>query len=631
MVVLFHAGLTGTRGGYVGVDVFFVISGFLITQLLLDRGDAPLRLSLGQFYVRRARRILPALIVTCCVVALAATLVLLPWDLRRFGKFLASTPVFATNLAAWIDGDDYFAQGYLRVPLTHLWSIAIEEQFYLLYPLVLLALASWAPRWRTPALVLACTMSLALCVWASFARPGANFYLPVSRAWELLLGALMTLAAPRWTSSRRLNEWLAGAALAALALAVAYPQPELNYPLLYAIAPCTASALLLVTAAHGQTAVAQLLSRGPLVFTGKASYSIYLWHLPIFALYKYYNLGVASTLETWTMIGATYAVAVVSWKWVEQPIRTRAWLRSDRTFVWSAIAANAFVLGLGIFLWTSHGLPSRFTPDIVLPFDSRFEAGVEIAPCVMRPLRKVAAGDLCRFGDPDPRAPRVLVWGDSHSMALVPAYRKLAKAHGVQLYLAALPSCRPLMAPSGGPSSHCLEFNAAVLTAVRRLNPQLIILNAYWMLPGKPLEPGVASFRQGLENTLADVAPDARSVCVVLDVPTYDFVVPYAVAISRMRGLSQDFLRVSRARALDETRSVEADIRAAQAEWGLTVVDPKDVLCRTDECTYEQNGQILYADHNHLAPAGAEYVASTLEPCFARFGNQGRDARKSLR
>jgi hypothetical protein len=493
---------------------------------------------------------------------------------------------------------------------------------------VLLALASWAPRWRTPSLVLACMISLAICVWASFARPAANFYFPVSRAWELLLGALMTFATPWWTSRRGLNEWLAASALILLVLAVACAPSDLKYPVLYAIVPCMASALLLVTAAHTQTAVSRLLSWQPLVFTGKASYSIYLWHLPIFTLYRYYNLGMASTLAIWTMIGATYAVAVISWMWVEQPIRTRALLPSDRTFVWSAVAANAFILGLGILLWASRGLPSRFTPDIALLSDGRHEAGVESTRCVALPPRRVAAGDLCRFGDPDPRAPR-------HAMVLMPAYQQLAKEHGVQLYLAVLASCRPLVGFNSGSSAGCPEFNAAVLTAVRRLNPRLIILNAYWMLAGKPavpnsgtaFEPGISGFRQGLENTLAGVIPGGRSVCVVLDVPTYDFVVPYAVAIARRRGLSQDFMRITRARALDESRSVEADIRGARAEWGLTVVDPKDVLCRTDVCLYEQNGRILYADHNHLAPAGAEYVSSTLEPCFERFARPSMTAR----
>ena len=147
LVVLFHARVPWMGGGYIGVDLFYVISGYLITQLLLGSGERPLRISLGQFYLRRARRILPALIVTCLLVSLAASVLLLPWDLLRFAKYLLAVPVMATNLPAWSDGGNYFVADS-SVSLTHLWSIAIEEQFYLFYPVTLLALGVLVPRRR---------------------------------------------------------------------------------------------------------------------------------------------------------------------------------------------------------------------------------------------------------------------------------------------------------------------------------------------------------------------------------------------------------------------------------------------------------------------------------------------------
>lgn len=626
LVVLFHARVPWMGGGYIGVDLFYVISGYLITQLLLGSGERPLRISLGQFYLRRARRILPALLVTCLVVSLAAFVLLLPWDLVRFAKYLLAVPVMATNLPAWSDGGNYFVADS-SVSLTHLWSIAIEEQFYLVYPLTLLVLGRFVPRWRTAALTLLALLSVGVCLWGSFFHPIANFYFLLSRAWELLLGALVAVRGV-WNVRPVWREGMAWAALIAIALVVILPGPDLAYPGPYTLVPCVACALLLGTAASVPTRLSRVLSWRPLVLVGLASYSIYLWHLPVLALFRYFHITAVDAFDTCVLIAVIFVLAFASWSWIEQPIRTRSLARSDRTFVTGAVLANLALLAVGVSIWAGRGFPNRFPAEVTLPNEAQDADLADMGRCMTLPLEQVAAGKLCSFGLQRGAAPSVIVWGDSHALALIPAYRQLAVAHGMRLYLAATSNCRPLVsfANADYPSiarAHCVDFNDAVVRAIRSVEPALVILNAHWidtdteLVSTEPLIEGKSRFRQGLESTLRKVSAAGRVVCGVLDVPSYPYQVPYALAMARRRALSEDFLRITRAAGYDQFALYDREFRALGKLGALAVADPKDLLCRAAHCSFEENGRILYVDTNHLSPAGAELVASTLEPCFS--------------
>ena len=563
-VVLFHAEIPGFSGGFVGVDVFFVISGYLITQLLVGSADKPVRLGLGEFYLRRARRILPALFLTSLIVATAAIAVLLPWDLARFGKYLAATSVLATNIAVWMDGIGYFQSRAAHVPLTHFWSIAIEEQFYLLYPIALILICRYLPRHRTAVLVALAAPSFAVCVWGSYYAPAANYFLTPSRAWELLLGGALALGGEHWIESRLANEMVAAFGLLILAFAIYTYGPATPYPGWYAIGPCAASAVLILTGQKHSTVAGKLLSLRPLVFTGLISYSLYLWHFPTLVLSSYYNVVKVGALQLSILIACMYIAAAASWRWVEMPIRTRVFLKSTRSFLFAALAMNAFILGAGFALWKSDGLPWRFPPEVrtrggAWLFDNDYISG-----CVSMSFETIASGSLCSFGPDDDHAPRAVVWGDSHAMALLPAYRKLAMSHHLRLYFAIRSSCRPLLsvtnrAQSDSAQDGCAGFNAAVAQAVRRLDPRLLILNAHWtdadtdrisQLNGAETPPLESVFKRGLRETLRETHSTNRTVCIILDVPEYKYDLPTALGVARKRGIAEDFLRLTRAEAL---------------------------------------------------------------------------------
>jgi peptidoglycan/LPS O-acetylase OafA/YrhL len=635
LVVLFHSHIPGFGGGYVGVDVFFVISGYLITLLLIGSSARPLRSWLVDFYLRRGRRILPALLVVSLIAAAVASIILLPWALALFGKYLAASALLLTNIAAWTDRQGYFQSFGERVALLHFWSIAIEEQFYLIYPISLLLISRYLPRHRTLCLLALAAVSFIACVWGSYHRPAANYFLAPARAWELLLGAAIATGREDLIRNRLAGELLALAALLTLAITASCYGATTRYPGLYTLAPCAATAVLIITARQRPTLAARLLALRPLVFTGLISYSLYLWHFVIVALFTYYYIRKVGALGTAALIASMYLVAVLSWKWVEGPIRRRTWLRSNRSFVLWASAANVAVLVAGIALWQTHGLPGRYPEEFRTEGELWKLERSDTLQCLDLPLAKIAAGELCSFGPQTDTAPRALVWGDSHAMALLSAYEQLANSHQVRVYFAANSSCRPLLGVSDRelppPSqARCANFNAATVQAIRRLNPALIILNARWLgadtdltvEPDLAAQPGESNLMRGLQQTLRAVEPERRSICVVQDVPTYPYDLPYALALARKRGISEDFLQWSRAEALQQLAGPEADFHEFERHALLTTVDPKQLLCRSGSCAFEADGRLLYADSNHLTWNGALLLAGVIDGCFSAFASR---------
>ena len=620
-VILFHNGIPGFDGGYVGVDVFFVISGYLITQLLEESRDESAPRRLATFYVRRMRRILPALLATCLVTAIVAVALFTPDQLVNVGKFLAATPVMLSNVATWTRGD-YFAPGVRQLPLSHLWSISVEEQFYLVYPLLLIAITRYRLPYRRLTLVVFASLSLALCVWASHRAPEANYVFAPTRAWELLLGGMLTIGGVPRIGNRIAAEGLAVAGLLGIAIAVHFYTSAIRYPGTAAMLPCMASAALLATGSGPRPAlVNRMLSWPPLVFVGLISYSLYLWHQPLLVFANYYYIAPLRPAATAALLVATLLVATASWRFIERPVRARILMKSTRTLLVGAGVGSAGILLAGLVLWNSDGFPQRFPPETRGLIVS-MTATPELVRCVEEvSLEQVRAGRVCNYG-PGDSSPKVLLWGDSHALAMMPAVKELAKAHGMHVYFVAKYNCLPLFAPSNPTKIDtatdrygCANFNTAVLEAVTRLEPELIILDGAWAAGEAP--PRVPNVAAGIEQTVSRVGHHSRSICVVFAVPMLKYAVSDALFVARRRHIPDDFLRVSRADALAQHRDMEHDMRAVAERSGLTLVDPKDALCPADSCLYKADDRSLYFDDSHLSVYGALYVARTLEPCFA--------------
>ena len=635
-VLFFHVAIPGFKGGYVGVDIFFVVSGYLITQqLTLSRAKSGREL-LGTFYVRRARRIIPALLVTCALTAVAGAALLMPRDLVHIGKHLAAAPLFVSNVAVGTDGAGYFQQSFWPQQLYHLWSVAVEEQFYLVYPLLLLLIARYPPQRRQETLAVLALLSLMVCAWASRYYPLANYFALPTRAWELLLGAILALKGTPRLRAQTANELLAAASLLMLAVTIyAYDPRVIAYPGGYTLLPCFAAAALISTGQREGTLVNRLLSWRPLVFVGLISYSLYLLHRPLLEFLTYYNIRPLSAPERSLALLATALLAVLSWYFVEQPVRTRRLFRSTRALSVAALTGSAVVLALGLFLWYSDGFPQRFSPVArALISSSPSESATE--PCFYPTPEQVRAGAVCEFGDRHGSGGTALLWGDSHALALLPAFDELAAMHHVHLYFFLKFACWPVLGivNSGRDSNEqagCQPFNSNVIAAIKRLDPTTIILGGRWndaqFIPTGNLRPpaDVSLFSFDMQRTLAAINDGGRrSVCLVLDVPTLRYWGSRALVMAYRRSISDDFLAVTRKDALQPLRNMERDARAMARQGQLTIVDPKDVLCPGETCQYKAQGHSLYFDLDHLSSSGARYVERSLASCFA--GSHGHAA-----
>ncbi|MBJ6611533.1 MAG: acyltransferase [Candidatus Thiothrix moscowensis] len=356
-VILFHAGFGWVPGGFVGVDVFFVISGYLITSIILDELEAG-RFTLAGFYERRARRILPALFFVLLVCLPMAWWLLLPAELMNFGKSLIAVAGFVSNILFWLQ-TDYFAATAEQIPLLHTWSLAVEEQYYLLFPLLLLLTWDLGKRWLLGLLVLIALLSFVWAEWLWRQSVEANFYLLPSRAWELMLGAL---AAFYLQKNRVEQGTLAQIAsllgLGLLLVAIFGLHEGVPFPSLYALLP-TLGAVLLIMFATPATWVGRWLGKRVLVGIGLISYSAYLWHQPLFVFARMQATEEPSAVFMAGLIVLTLLLAYASWRWVEQPFRERSRFTRQQIFAMAALGSVLLVV-TGVWLVAAEGLPERF-------------------------------------------------------------------------------------------------------------------------------------------------------------------------------------------------------------------------------------------------------------------------------
>ncbi|MEB4593017.1 acyltransferase [Candidatus Thiothrix sp. Deng01] len=356
-VICFHAGFAWFPGGYVGVDVFFVISGYLITSIILEELEAG-RFTLAGFYERRARRILPALFFILLACLPFAWWLLLPEELEGFGDSIMAVAAFVSNILFWLQ-TDYFGPTAEQIPLLHTWSLAVEEQYYLLFPPFMLLEWRLGKGWLAGMIALVALLSLGFSEWLWRQSLEANFYLIPSRAWELMSGALAAFYLQRNSPGQgRAAQAASLAGLLLLGYAVLFFDAGVPFPSLYALVP-VAGSVLLILFASASTWVGQMLGNRVLVGVGLISYSAYLWHQPVFVFARMQSLdelgvGVMAGLSLLSLLLAWF-----SWRWVEKPFRDRRRFTRQQIFTGAMIGSLLF-LAIGGWLVWAQGVPGRF-------------------------------------------------------------------------------------------------------------------------------------------------------------------------------------------------------------------------------------------------------------------------------
>jgi len=607
-VLLFHAGLPGVSGGYVGVDVFFVISGFLITGILRDDP------SIIRFYIRRAARILPALFAMLLVCLVVGYVILLPRDLEDLATSTLATLGFASNILFW-QQSGYFATASEIKPLLHTWSLAVEEQFYVLFPLIMLATRRWERRKVAILVGILTVVSFLISVYCvQTGKQTLAFFLSPTRAWELWVGSLIALGAVPRITSIALRTVLAGGGLALILLGVLTFHARTPFPGIAALAPVLGSAAVIVAGMDGRHHLSRFFELRPVLFIGLISYSLYLWHWPLLAYLAYVTIDTPPLhLSLLALVIAT-VLATLSWRFVERPFRGRNPGKLQYIY---AIGPVAFVCAC-IAALATDGLPSRVPPEVA----ALNRTNGDVVRCPILNTRPFGGSRACAplGGDSEPRHADVILWGDSNAEMYGPAIAAAVAPRKVVLILAR--SCAPV--PGFNANVHCARDQPLNLEAIRKLPAKDVVIAFNW---------GQYSF-QTLWNANGQRKPAAHFATLLPELTasvdalvaagkTVTIIGPIAAPGFEVGSVSarelQFYGRFIHPTAYDR-QSFETLMGPALTALdemshrpNVRVLKIHEHLCETDRCPYIINGEAIFADHGHLS---TRYVAS-LEPEFA--------------
>ena len=613
-VILFHAGLSAVPGGFVGVDVFFVISGYLITGLIVEK----LRqgtFSFWDFYARRTRRIYPALFVLIPFVLLFGYFILTPGEYDELGRSAIYSSAFLPNIYFWLN-TGYFDQAATTMPLLHLWSIGVEEQFYLMWPVTLVVLWRFIRLGRNAtllALIATTALLAALCIVWTYYDAKAAFYLPFTRLWEFTLGA-MVLALPE-IKRPRVADALSIAGLTAMLVAALTFDERLAYPGYYALLPCLGTTAAIW--AGERSLMGKVFSLTPNVFLGKISYSLYLWHWPVFVYYGLYAGSEATPQTKLLLLPVIIAIAYLSWRFVEMPIRHSKGYPRRHVMYGLATATTAACLALIVVV--NAGFPGRIPQEVRALGDQKammaFTCTEEI------PLPGAGKRERCIIGAPWASASkRAVIWGDSHARHILPVLDKPAREQN--LSIAFFSGCPPFIdneaiqrekRNSPAYSENCARSRENVLKWLKATpGIDLVILSNAWAIyPDSLYEGGVLDpsdpetalklIETGLVKTFAEIDPDKHAILIIGDIPRPGFLVPDC-AMQSLSGLWRKPCRKYREFFTDAERPTETILaRIASGNERVHFLDTLKTMCAGPKgCTIRIGDEIIYRDSNHL-------------------------------
>ena len=429
-VILFHAGLDFFSGGFIGVDIFFVISGYLITSIIISEKEKKGFFSLINFYERRARRILPALFLVMAVSVPFAYLLFVPPDMQDFSQSLFATATFLSNFLFFSESG-YFDTTTELKPLLHTWSLAVEEQYYILFPLILLSTWKLKRKWVVVILSIMALLSLLLAQWASNVAPKAAFYLLPTRFWELLIGSFIAFYFSR-NNQIKGNQYLSILGLSLILYSIFIFNEHTQFPSFYTLLPTLGTALIIIFTSS-KTLIYKILSNKIIVGIGLISYSAYLWHFPLFAFAKYKSFEPLSLYTIIIIIIITFILAYLTWMYVETPTRCVNKFNRRKLVYFSTLGSVAFIV-LGIYGHTSKGLEYRGEFSKLYPIKYLSTPGCR---------NNALYGELCiRGGTKDPE---IALIGDSHAYAISNQLELALKASNRSFILSTSGMCAPLI------------------------------------------------------------------------------------------------------------------------------------------------------------------------------------------
>ena len=613
-VVAFHIGAGHAPGGFVGVDVFFVISGYLISAILFSEIDG-FQFSVLRFYERRIRRIFPALFAMLIIYSAVVGFLLLPSEFVDFAKSLLAAATSTSNFYFW-KHSGYFNSPESS-PLLHTWSLAVEEQFYILFPIFLVAIRRFFPRRLLLAVAILFFASLAASIVMVFFYPVAAFYMPYTRAWELLLGTLVSQHVFPPLTARLPRNLATMSGMALISYAVLKYNAETTFPGAAALMPCLGTALIIGAGEFGPTLAGKVLSWPPIVFVGLISYSVYLWHWPVIILH---TMGLSFNLESvlphrlaalvpmfrfdmWMEIILTFVLAALSWRFIERPFRSRPLKIGRRPLFATSAAVLVVLISFSTTVILARGFQGRFSPRAAKIASFIEKKGVHLSDrlggCFIDHFKGSDISDNAQCLQLVRNKPNYLLLGDSHAAALWSGLN--ASLPDMHLLLVSGSNCKPLVNPYGSPG--CVKEMRYLFQSFLSSHPlQGIFLEARWK----------NGDMEGLKETVDWAKAHNLPVIVFGPVAEYDAPLPrlltYSITWKKPDLASQHRLLYSSA--------MDARMQELAANtWHVRYVSLYQAICSRDTCTEFADAARevpLMNDSDHLSELGSLLIAKRL-------------------
>lgn len=656
-VVLYHFNVPGFAGGFVGVDIFFTISGYLIGTIVL-RQLGQQRFSFTEFYARRIRRLFPAALVMTLTSMVLAHWLLLPQDYKEFGQSVGASLLYASNILFYLKAGYFDAASHSK-PLLHTWSLCVEEQFYLVFPALAWLCARWL-RGRYVALFATLTvLSLVAAQWYLSRDQSAVFYLYPFRAWEMFLGvALAALQLRGITLVPRqpaLAQALVVLGLAMMAAAIFGFDKHTPFPGVSALLPCLGAALVLAIGMRPGALLAPMLMSRPMVFIGQISYSMYLWHWPIFVFYTYSRPDPLSLLESVTLLALTLVMSWASWRYVERPFRESSMalrITAPRTLALGAVC-SMFPL---VFAWTIHksgGLPSRLDEQTAKVAAATTDFLRDWSGCVPVENARIPGVTHCTVGALDPATRKVVVWGDSHAAALKVGFFDQARAQGRDGIVIWKAGCPPAIGlakaesvSNAAENESCTDHNRATQAWLREQTTiDSVVLVGRWAyystgtgvgldrdvtvrlsrVPGESGESTdqAALFAEGLRATVRALRSQGIKVYVLEQLPEFEDFRSSSLAKALQSGSVDHAQAVQRVAVMDRSRlehrqaAVQGVLGQLEASGDAVVLRTHQRFCNAERCNLLVDGVPAYFDNNHITDTTARRIRDVFEPALA--------------
>ncbi len=597
-VIFYHLGFGFVAGGYLGVDVFFVISGYVITLSVMSMLEKD-QFSILEFYNRRIKRIFPALAFMLLLTWVGAYFILLPDSFVDYSKSLASASAFASNIYFW-QSINYFNAASDMKPLLHTWSLSVEEQYYIFMPVFLLIMYRFFSSKFLPVLAVLITLSFVLSCISLTKAPTANFYLLPTRAWELLLGAFVAFIPQKQFLKSFVLKLLGIVGAILIVVPILFYNHNLAFPAYGALAPCVGAALIIWVGSQHNLGVARginhLLGAKPLVFIGLISFSLYLIHWPLIVFFKYYRLDVLTTTDVAIILISTFILSLFSWQFIEKPFRYSK--KITRTgMISGGVLCFVFVGAIGLFGVYNKGFEQRF-PDYTV--ETKFtEKSSRIGNCFFLNAKNYTKwnADTCKVaGGSGDNKNKVLLWGDSFANHYVPGFIEHKEALMFDLYQYTSAGCPPMLSFTSMALPECNNFNKHAIEVIKKLDINFVIISAKWTDYKSRGLSGILSTTKALDELNVSYLVIGQSPQYVIDVN--------ALSYFKHRGEAEGRWPIAFDRIInDELGSYIPEKR---------FIDPLNQLCVEGRCLYKNNSQLMHSDYGHFSRYGSIFIVQSL-------------------